>query len=96
MNRPDIYGPIAHQLSFAEAARAGIICNYKVVISVVTSEMLNGFQLREGGAVIDGEEVQAAHVANQLALARAVGEHDIRKVFTFHHTVASAAAAVTI
>ena len=42
MNRPEIYGPVVHTLSFAEAAKQKIICNYKVVISVVTSEMLGG------------------------------------------------------
>ncbi|MDP2430816.1 MAG: DEAD/DEAH box helicase family protein [Pseudomonadota bacterium] len=41
MDKPEIYGPVAHTLSFAEAARRGIICDYKVVISVVTSEMVD-------------------------------------------------------
>ena len=39
MDVPETYGPIAHTLSFAEAAERGIICSYKVIISVVTSDM---------------------------------------------------------
>jgi predicted helicase len=37
MDVPATYGPRVHTLTFAEAARRGIICNYKVIISVVTS-----------------------------------------------------------
>ena len=36
MDEPATYGPIVHTLSFAEAARRGIICNYKIIISIVT------------------------------------------------------------
>ena len=41
MDVPEIYGPVAHQLTFAEAARRSIICHYRVIISVVTSDMVN-------------------------------------------------------
>ena len=41
MDKPEIYGPVVHMLSFSEAARREIICDYKVVISVVTSDMVN-------------------------------------------------------
>ena len=40
MDVPETYGPIAHTLSFADAAERDIICNYKVIISVVTSDMI--------------------------------------------------------
>ena len=91
MNRPEIYGPVVHNLNFAEAARLGIICNYKVIISVVTSTELTQQQLRHGQVPVKRDRVKAAQVANQLALAQAVRRHPIRKVFTFHRTVASAA-----
>ena len=50
MNRPEIYGPVVHTLSFAEAAKQKIICNYKVVISVVTSDMLTPHRACPGGS----------------------------------------------
>ncbi|MFM9963564.1 MAG: hypothetical protein ACKV2Q_20340, partial [Planctomycetaceae bacterium] len=132
MNRPEIYGPVVHTLSFAEAAKQKIICNYKVVISVVTSDIqtphraghpkgrggsrasalrqdaenervvqkpenhrdkLGGaFQqaMRHGTVLINGDEVKAQQVANQIALAQAVAEHQLKKIFTFHRNVASA------
>ena len=90
MNRPEIYGPVVHTLSFAEAAKDDIICKYKVVISVVTSAMLNQHQLRHGTVLVNGDEVKAQQVANQIALAQAVAEHQLKKIFTFHRNVASA------
>ncbi len=125
MNRPEIYGPVVHTLSFAEAAKQKIICNYKVVISVVTSAMLcdsartnsrraggrqppdrpranahllansvveGDFQnaMRHGTVLISGDEVKAQQVANQIALAQAVAEHQLKKIFTFHSRKSSA------
>src|SRR6266516_2482495 len=92
MDAPEIYGPIAHKLTFAEAARRGIICDYKVIISVVTSDMVNDHLLRHGEVIVKGDAVKARHVANQLALQAAVEKHGAGKIFTFHRSVASAAA----
>jgi predicted helicase len=41
MDVPATYGPIVHTLSFAEAAERDIICNYRIIISVVTNDMIN-------------------------------------------------------
>ncbi len=49
MNRPEIDGLVVHTRSFAEAARQKIICNDKVVISVVTSAMLAPHRGKLGG-----------------------------------------------
>jgi superfamily II DNA or RNA helicase len=92
MDVPEVYGPVAHKLTFAEAARRGIICDYKVIISVVTSEMVNDHLLRHGEVMVKGDAVKARHVANQLALQAAVEKHGVGKIFTFHRSVASAAA----
>jgi predicted helicase len=59
MDIPELYGPVAHSLSFAEAARSDIICNYKVIISVVTSEMVNAELLRRGEVIVNGDPVEA-------------------------------------
>jgi superfamily II DNA or RNA helicase len=91
MDDPTIYGPIVHTLTFAQAARQGIICDAKIIISVVTSEMLNEDLLRRGDVVIDGDAVRARTVANQIALEKACEAHDLKKVFSFHRDVKSAA-----
>jgi predicted helicase len=90
MDAPAIYGPVVHTLSFAEAARRGIICNYKVIISVVTSDMINADLLSKGEVIVEGDVVRARTVANQIAIQKACEEHDRKKIFSFHRSVASA------
>jgi predicted helicase len=65
MDQPGTYGPFVHTLSFAEAARRGIICNYKIIISVVTSEMINAELLNRGEVIVTGDVVRA-RTANQI------------------------------
>jgi predicted helicase len=90
MDRPEIYGPVIHTLSFAEAARRGIICDYKVVISVVTSEMVNDDLLKHGEVLVAGDIVKARQVALQIALQKAVEKYGVSRIFTFHGSVAAA------
>jgi superfamily II DNA or RNA helicase len=90
MDRPEVYGQRVHTLTFAQAALQGIICRYKVVISVVTSQMLDHHQLRHGTVLVKGAEIRASQVANQIALAQAVQRHKLKKIFTFHRSVESA------
>ncbi|MDP2284933.1 MAG: Helicase associated domain protein [Pseudohongiella sp.] len=90
MDKQEVYGPVVHTLSFAEAARRGIICDYKVVISVVTSSMVNDHLLRHGEVVVEGNAVNARQVALQIALQNAVEKYGVSRIFTFHGSVASA------
>ncbi|MBT8460602.1 MAG: Helicase associated domain protein [Boseongicola sp.] len=90
MDVPEVYGPIVHTLSFAQAAREGIICDFKVIISVVTSKMINDALLKHGEVLVGGDPVKARSVATQIALKQACEEHELSKVFSFHSSVASA------
>ncbi len=94
MDMPEIYGPQAYRLTFAEAARREIICNYKIVISMITSEMVTNELLNRGEVLVNGDPVRARQVANQIALRDAVEKYGVKKVFTFHRTVKSAASFV--
>src|SRR5262249_46848106 len=84
------YGPIVHTLSFAKAAADGIICNYKIIISIVTSDMINADLLSKGEVIVEGDVIRARTVANQIAIQKACEEHDLKKIFSFHRSVASA------
>jgi superfamily II DNA or RNA helicase len=90
MDRPEVYGPVVHTLSFAEAARRGIICDYKVVISVVTSAMVDDHLLKKGEVIVDGDAVKARQVALQVALQKAVEKYGVSRIFTFHGSVKAA------
>lgn len=90
MDRPEVYGPVVHTLSFAEAARRGIICDYKVVISVVTSAMVDDHLLKSGEVIVEGDAVKARQVALQVALQKAVEKYGVSRIFTFHGSVKGA------
>ncbi|HCN77194.1 MAG TPA: hypothetical protein DIT13_08390 [Verrucomicrobiales bacterium] len=90
MDVPEAYGQVVHRLPFSAAAKAGIITDYKVIISVVTSEMVTNEALRLGVVLVEGDEVKARQVANQIALKSAIEKYNVSKVFTFHSKVNSA------
>ncbi len=90
MDSPEVYGPISYKLTFAEAAQKKIICNYKIIISAVTSEMVNDEILRRGEVIVDGDLVKARQVANQIALQKAIDCYGVHRIFTFHQSVKSA------
>lgn len=90
MDAKEVYGPVVHRLPFSTAAKLGIITDYKVLISIVTSEMVTDELLRRGVVLVKGEEIKARQVANQIALKSAIEQHGASKVFTFHSKVKSA------
>lgn len=88
MDDEKAYGRVAYRLSFRRAAAEKIICDYRVLVSVVTAAELGA---RPGDAVVevDGSLVPIEVAAGRVALARAVERTGARKVFTFHSTRAS-------
>jgi len=90
MDNPRVYGRQVACLTFGEAARRNIICNYKVIISVITSEMVTNELLSRGDVLVNGDAVRARQVANQIALRDAIEKYGVNKIFTFHKTVKSA------
>jgi len=94
MDDPTVYGPQCFTLTFSKAANLGIICGYKVIISVITSDQVNNELLSKGLVHVQGDEVLARQVANQIALRDAVAQYGVSKIFTFHSTVKAAASFV--
>jgi superfamily II DNA or RNA helicase len=90
MDDETVYGPRAYTLTFGSAARQGIICNYKVVISVVDGQEINDFALKHGITLVEGDLTGARWVANQIAVERAVEKTNGKRAITFHSRVSSA------
>jgi superfamily II DNA or RNA helicase len=84
------YGPRAYTLTFGSAAREGIICKYKVVISVVDGNEVNDFALKHGITLVQSRLISAKWVANQIAVERAIEETRAVKGITFHSRVSGA------
>ncbi len=90
MDDETTYGRKAHQLSFRGAIEGDLICDYKVIVSVVTSEMVNRELLRRGKVIVDGDIIRAQRIANILALQKAIDEYGAKKIFSFHNSVPAA------
>lgn len=87
MDDESIYGPRAHTLSFSAAADKGVICKYKVIVSLMDREIVNDFARKNGITIVDGDEIGARWVANLIALQLAVEEVGAKKIISFHSRV---------
>ncbi len=87
MDDETVYGPRAHSLSFAVAAKKGIICPYKVIISLIDRQMVDDFTRRHGITIVKKDEIAARWVANLIAMQRAVEAVDAKKIISFHSRV---------
>ncbi len=87
MDDPKVYGPRAHTLSFKAAADKGIICPYKVVISVVDKQLIDDFTRKNGITLVDGDEIGTRWVSNLVALQQALEQTGTTKAITFHSRV---------
>jgi len=90
MDNEDIYGPHAFTLSFRQAAIRNIICPYKIIVSIITTDQINRELLDRGEVLVKGDAVRARAVANQIAMKDVVKRYGPKKAFTFHKTVRSA------
>ena len=90
MDDEAIYGKVSYKLPFAEAARRDIICSYKILISVITTDELNAYLLYHGITLVDGDKIGVRWVANQIALKRAIEQTGVSKIITFHSRVQAA------
>jgi len=90
MDDEAVYGKRIHTLTFGEAASAGIICPYKVVVTLIDKEQVDDFALKNGITLVEGDAINAKWVANQVAISNAIEHTSASKVITFHSRVKSA------
>ena len=82
------FGPVFHQLNFAEAIKAGFLTDYQVVVIGVTDQEAQ--KLAEEAALVktkDGVEIDARTLAVQIGLAKAMRKYALKKIISFHQTV---------
>ena len=87
MDDESIYGPRAHSLSFGSAASQGIICNYKVIISLIDKNQVDDFALKNGITLVENDKIGTRWVASQIALQQAIEKVNASKIITFHSRV---------
>ena len=90
MDDEAVYGKRAHTLTFGDAAAKGIICPYKVVITLIDKQQVDDFTLRNGITLVEGDSVKAKWVASQIAVSSAIKHTNATKIITFHSRVKTA------
>ena len=87
------FGSVFHQLNFAEAIEKGLLTDYQVVVIGVTDSEAR--KLAEQAGLVktkDGATIDARTLAAQIGLAKAIRKYNLKKVITFHSSVARAVA----
>ncbi len=88
MGDPSIYGRRAYNLSLSEAIRREIICDYRVVLAVVTRADI-ARALRRPGKV-GAERIPIGEAAYIAAFGRTFQKCKARKAITYHGSVSGA------
>ena len=82
-----VYGPRGYTLTFAVAAKKGIICPYKVVISFIDKATVDDFARKHGVTIVNKHEIETRRTANLIALKQAVDRVKATKIISFHSRV---------
>ena len=91
MDDEDLFGPVAYHLNLSDAIDLGLLADYQILVPVVTDVDLRDWLATGAGAGVDG-----LHLAGrQVAALRAIHDHKLRRILTFHHRVADARAFAT-
>jgi len=90
MDDEQVYGSRAHTLTFGDAAAKGIICPYKVIVTLIDKYQVDDFALKNGITLVEGDAVAAKWVASQIAVSSAIKHTNATKIITFHSRVKAA------
>jgi predicted helicase len=88
------FGEVFHRLSFGEAIRRGLLTDYQVAVIGVDSHDPTYREWAEKGTLVtrDGKKTDGRILASQIGLAKALrtDKYDLRRVISFHSTIARA------
>jgi len=87
MDDENIYGPIFNRLTFTEAIKRDIICDYKIVAVTITSDDVDRELLKQGETQVKRTNVRTLQVAHQLALSQAYKKYNLGKSITYCSTI---------
>ncbi|MFF8589633.1 Helicase associated domain protein [Streptomyces althioticus] len=91
MDDENLFGPIAYHLNLSDAIDLGLLADYQILVPVVTDHDLRDWLATGPGAGVDGLRL----AGRQVAALRAIHDHRLRRILTFHHRVADARAFAT-
>ncbi|MFJ4519003.1 Helicase associated domain protein [Streptomyces sp. NPDC088770] len=91
MDDENLFGPVAYHLNLSDAIDLGLLADYQILVPVVTDQDLRDWLATGPGAGVDGLRL----AGRQVAALRAIHDHRLRRILTFHHRVADARAFAT-
>lgn len=91
MDDETLFGPVAYRLTLSDAIDLGLLADYQILVPVVDNTDLRDWLATGPGAGVDGLRL----AGRQVAVLRAIRDHRLRRVLTFHHRVADARAFAT-
>lgn len=91
MDDESVFGPIAYHLTLSDAIDLGLLADYQILVPVVADTDLRDWLATGPRAGADGVRL----AGRQVAVLRAIADHRLRRVLTFHHRVADARAFAT-
>jgi superfamily II DNA or RNA helicase len=93
MDDPSVYGPVFHRLPFSEAIKKGLLSDYQVaIVAVEDRSVANLIASRRLVAPAGLQEQDAESLASAVSLAKAFQQFDLRRVISFHGSIARARA----
>lgn len=82
------FGTVFHRLTFGDAIKRGLLTDYQIVIIGVDDTTYREWAQERTLVTRDGREiVDAATLAGQIGLAKAILKYDLHRVITFHSRV---------
>lgn len=91
MDDQQLYGPVFHRLTFGQAIAQDLLSDYQVLIVGVDEPTYLKWAERAELVTQDGATVTDARtLAAQIALARAMQKHNLRRVISFHSRISRA------
>ncbi|MFK4157002.1 Helicase associated domain protein [Streptomyces fungicidicus] len=91
MDDENLFGPIAYHLNLSDAIDLGLLADYQILVPTITDQDLRDWLATGPGAGVDGLRL----AGRQVAALRAIHDHRLRRILTFHHRVADARAFAT-
>lgn len=90
MEDEKIYGPVFSKLSFGDAIKQNIICDYRIVVNCINDSDLDFGIKNNMLANSDGKNIDLNNLYKQLSLLKIMDGEDINKVITFHNSILNA------
>lgn len=85
MDDKELFGPIVHHLSFADAVQQKLLCPYQVAVIPITDDEVQALIDHRRLVTADGDRVfEAQAMATQIACARAMRKYRARRIVAFH------------